>query len=184
MKKRTILNLLLILFVISFFITPLGYESKILLQRIFAGSVDIIPADKARKIDFDWQLKDRNNVQFNYSQTEGKKPSFVYFFSSWREISVADLYAVEKLYDAYKDKVDFYIITNELPEPVDEMMQKRNFHFKVTYLIIEAPKKPFDPDKIPAGYIVDKNGYVRAQKDGIARWNSDAVHQLLDSLTQ
>ena len=171
MKKRTILNLLLILFVLSFFVTPLGYESKILLQRIFAGSVDIIPADKARKIDFDWQLKDRNNVQFNY-------------FSSWREISVADLYAVEKLYDAYKDKVDFYIITNELPEPVDEMMQKRNFHFKVTYLIIEAPKKPFDPDKIPAGYIVDKNGYVRAQKDGIARWNSDAVHQLLDSLTQ
>ena len=171
MKKRTILNLLLILFVLSFFVTPLGYESKILLQRIFAGSVDIIPADKARKIDFDWQLKDRNNVQFNYSQTEGKKPSFVYFFSSWREISVADLYAVEKLYDAYKDKVDFYIITNELPEPVDEMMQKRNFHFKVTYLI-------------PAGYIVDKNGYVRAQKDGIARWNSDAVHQLLDSLIQ
>ena len=80
--------------------------------------------------------------------------------------------------------MDFYIITNELPEPVDEMMQKRNFHFKVTYLIIEAPKKTFDPDKIPAGYIVDKNGYVRAQKDGIARWNSDAVHQLLDSLTQ
>ena len=184
MKKRTILNLLLILFVLSFFVTPLGYESKILLQRVFAGSVDIIPADKARKIDFDWQLKDRNNVQFNYSQTEGKKPSFVYFFSSWREISIADLYAVEKLYDAYKDKVDFYIITNELPEPVDEMMQKRNFHFKVTYLIIEAPKKPFDSDKIPAGYIVDKNGYVRAQKDGIARWNSDAVHQLLDSLTQ
>ena len=74
MKKHTILNLLLILFVLSFFITPLGYESKILLQRIFASSVDIIPADKAQKIDFSWQLKDRNDVQFNYSQTEGKKP--------------------------------------------------------------------------------------------------------------
>ena len=136
MKKRTIFNLLLILFVLSFFVTPLGYESKILLQRIFASSVDIIPADKAQKIDFSWQLKDRNDVQFNYSQTEGKKPSFVYFFSSWRGISIADLYAVEKLYDVYKDKVDFYIITNEKPEPVEEMMQKRNFHFKVTYLII------------------------------------------------
>ena len=181
MKKRTILNLLLILFVLSFFITPLGYESKILLQRIFASSVDIIPADKAQKIDFSWQLKDRNDVQFNYSQTEGKKPSFVYFFSSWRGISIADLYAVEKLYDVYKDKVDFYIITNEKPEPVEEMMQKRNFHFKVTYLII-GEKMPFDPEKIPAGYIVDKNGLVRAQKEGIARWNSDAVHELLDTL--
>lgn len=183
MKKKTIWNLFLILFIISFFVTPLGYESKILLQRIFAASVQIIPAEKTRRIDFDWQLKDRNNKQFNYLQTEGKKPSFVYFFSSWREVSVADLYAVEKLYDAYKDKVDFYIITNERPEPVDEMMQKRNFHFKVTYLII-GEKMPFDPEKIPSGYLVDKNGYVRAEKEGIARWNSDVVHQLINSLIQ
>ena len=183
MKKKTIWNLFLILFIISFFVTPLGYESKILLQRIFASSVQIIPAEKTRRIDFDWQLKDRNDKQFNYLQTEGKKPSFVYFFSSWREVSVADLYAVEKLYDAYKDKVDFYIITNERPEPVDEMMQKRNFHFKVTYLII-GEKMPFDPEKIPSGYLVDKNGYVRAEKEGIARWNSDVVHQLINSLIQ
>ena len=171
MKRRTFWNLLLILFVISFFVTPLGYESKILLQRIFASSVDIIPENQARTIDFDWQLKDR------------EKPAFVYFFSSWRGISVADLYAVEKLYDTYKDKVDFYIITNELPTPVDEMMQKRNFHFKVTYLII-GEKMPFDPEKIPSGYIVDKNGKVRAEKEGIARWNSDAVHQLIEQLLQ
>ena len=37
MKKKTIWNLFLILFIISFFVTPLGYESKILLQRIFAA---------------------------------------------------------------------------------------------------------------------------------------------------
>ena len=95
MKRRTFWNLLLILFVISFFVTPLGYESKILLQRIFASSVDIIPENQARTIDFDWQLKDRDNKQFNFSQTKGKKPAFVYFFSSWRGISIADLYAVE-----------------------------------------------------------------------------------------
>ena len=53
MKRRTFWNLLLILFVISFFVTPLGYESKILLQRIFASSVDIIPENQARTIDFD-----------------------------------------------------------------------------------------------------------------------------------
>lgn len=66
MKRRTFWNLLLILFVISFFVTPLGYESKILLQRIFASSVDIIPENQARTIDFDWQLKDRDNKQFNF----------------------------------------------------------------------------------------------------------------------
>jgi len=181
MKKSTILNLLLILFVISFFVTPLGYESKILLQRIFASGVDIIPANEAKQYNFNWKLKERNNEEF-YFASKGSKPAFVYYFASWRAISIADLYAVEKLYDSYKDKVDFYIITNELPAPVEEMMQKRNFHFKVTYLIMQEKNIPFNPEEIPSGYILDKNGYLRAEKQGIARWNSDKVHELIDSL--
>ena len=181
MKRRTFWNLLLILFVISFFVTPLGYESKILLQRIFASSVDIIPENQARTIDFDWQLKDRDNKQFNFSQTKGKKPAFVYFFSSWRGISIADLYAVEKLYDTYKDKVDFYIITNELPEPVEQKQRDRKFTFKVTYLI-QGVKMPFDPERIPSGYIIDKQDKVVAQGFGNTRWNSDKVRKLLDTL--
>ena len=130
MKKSTILNLLLILFVISFFVTPLGYESKILLQRIFASGVDIIPANEAKQYNFNWKLKERNNEEF-YFASKGSKPAFVYYFASWRAISIADLYAVEE---------------------------------------------------IPSGYILDKNGYLRAEKQGIARWNSDKVHELIDSL--
>ena len=180
MKKSTILNLLLILFVISFFVTPLGYESKILLQRIFASGVDIIPANEAKQYNFNWKLKERNNEEF-YFASKGSKPAFVYYFASWRAISIADLYAVEKLYDSYKDKVDFYIITNELPEPVEQKQQDRKFTFKVTYLIQEV-KMPFDPEKIPSGYIIDQNNKVVAQGFGNTRWNSDKVHECIDHL--
>ena len=181
MKPKTILNLALILFVLSFFVTPLGYESKILLQRIFASSVEILPENEQYKIDFDWKLKDRNNKEFNFSQSKGSKPVVVYFWSSWRITSVADLAGIQKLYNDYKDKVDFYIITNELPEPVEELMNKRGYDFRVTYLII-GEKMPFDAEKIPSGYIIDKQGIVKAKSDRISRWNSDAVRQLLDDL--
>lgn len=180
MKRKTILNLALILFVLSFFVTPLGYESKIVLQRIFASSVDILPENERYTIDFDWKLKDRNNREFNFSQSKGK-PVFVYFWSSWRITSVADLAGIQRLYNDYKNKVDFYIITNELPEPVEELMQQRGYDFKVTYLII-GEKMPFDAEKIPSGYIIDKQGFVRASADRVARWNGDSVRTLLDSL--
>ena len=36
-RKKTVLNILLIAFVLSFFVTPLGYHGKILLNRLFAG---------------------------------------------------------------------------------------------------------------------------------------------------
>ena len=110
MKKRTVLNLLVLALIISFFTTNLGYESKILLQRIFSSQVEILPQEKQYSIDPDWTLKDRDNKQFSFTRSEGKV-KFVYFFSSWRAMSIADLIGIDKLYKDYHDKVDFYIIT-------------------------------------------------------------------------
>jgi len=41
---------------------------------------------------------------------------------------------------------------------------------------------PFDPEKIPSGYIIDKQDRVVAQGFGNTRWNSDKVRELLDNL--
>ena len=41
---------------------------------------------------------------------------------------------------------------------------------------------PFDPNKIPSGYIIDKQGVVVAEGFGNTRWNSDKVRELLDNL--
>ena len=180
MKKRTVLNLLLFAFIASFFVTNLGYESKILLQRLFASSVEILPKDKQYSIDPEWNLKDSDNKKFPFTRSNGKV-KFVYFFSSWRAMSIADLIGVQKLYNKYHQKVDFYIITNELPEPVEQKQQDRKFTFKVTYLIQEV-KMPFDPEKIPSGYIIDQNNKVVAQGFGNTRWNSDKVHECIDHL--
>lgn len=180
MKRRTFLNLLLFAFVISFFVTPLGYESKILLQRIFSKSVDILPENQQYTIDENWVLKDRNNVQFNFNQSVGKV-KFVYFWSSWRAMSVADLLGIQKLYNDYHQRVDFYIITNELPEAPEKLQSDRKYNFKITYLII-GEKMPFDAEKIPSGYIINQEAKVVAQSEGNTRWNSQKVRELLDNL--
>lgn len=180
MKRRTVFNLVIFAFILSFFTTNLGYESKILLQRIFSSQAIILPSEEQYLIDPDWTLKDRNNKEFSFSRSNGKV-KFVYFFSSWRAMSIADLIGIQKLYDDYSQKVDFYIITNELPEPVEQKQKDRKITFKVTYLIQEV-KMPFDPEKIPSGYIIDQNNKVIAQGFGNTRWNSDKVRTLLDSL--
>lgn len=53
MKKRTVLNLLFLALIISFFTTNLGYEAKILLQRIFSSQVEFLTQDKQYTIDPD-----------------------------------------------------------------------------------------------------------------------------------
>ncbi|MGS2762301.1 TlpA family protein disulfide reductase [Sinomicrobium sp. M5D2P9] len=183
MKKRTVKNILLILFVLSFFVTPLGFESKILLSRLFSPKPEIIePRDREKISGYDWKLKDENWKVFNFNESDGRVV-FVNFWASWRVPSIAERKSIQKLYDAYKDKVDFYVITNEEKEPVMELMEKRGYSFPVTYLII-GEKMPLDAKKVPSGYIIDKNGYIAAESDGIADWDNAGIRQLLDTLLQ
>lgn len=182
MKRKTVFNILIFLFILSFFVTPLGYESKVFLQRIFASSVDILPTDKQYPIDnYNWILKDAKDQPFNFNKSKGR-PIVVYFWASWNIKSIADLSGIQSLYTEFKNQVDFYIITNEYPEPVKELMQKRGYNFKVTYLII-GEKMPFDASKVPSGYIIDKQGKVIAQQEGVAKWDSDSTKELLSKIS-
>ena len=65
-SKKTVLNILLIALVVSFFVTPLGYHGKVFLNHLFSFSPDIIAKSEAKQIsDYNWQLKD---PQWNFFQ--------------------------------------------------------------------------------------------------------------------
>ena len=181
LNRKTLINILLIALVLSFFVTPLGYHSKVLLNRLFSFSPDIIEESKAAKVThYNWQLKDPEWNFFNFDKSEGRVV-FINFWASWRLPCAAELQSVQNLYDKYGDQIDFYIITDEEREPVEAFMAENNFYFPLTYLIIgeEAPFEILEP---PASYILDKQGYIRVQQDGIADWDNAEVFELMDSL--
>ena len=71
--KKTILNILLFAFILSFFVTPLGDYSKVLLNKVFSFSPSITDEENRNKItDYDWRLKDENWDFFNFKQSKGK----------------------------------------------------------------------------------------------------------------
>ncbi|MEY8019791.1 TlpA family protein disulfide reductase [Muriicola sp. SD30] len=180
-KKKTVLNILLIVFILSFFVTPLGYHSKIMLNRLFAGSADVIPADQRIRIeDYNWRLKNENWEFFNFEKSEGKVV-FINFWASWRLPSAAELKSIQNLYNTYKGKVDFYIITDEEQEPVIEFMEENNFDFPVTYLII-GDRSPIPALEPPGTYILDKKGRIVVKKEGIADWDNERIMSLMEDL--
>ncbi len=180
-KKKTILNVLLIAFIVSFFVTPMGYWGKIWLHRLFASSPTVIvEAERERIADYDWKLKDADWNYFNFTKSEGKI-IFINLWASWKLPSHAELRSVQKLYDAYSDKVDFYIITNEERPPVEEFMEKNKYTFPVTYLII-GKKTPINPEEVPSSYLIDKKGDIIIYEDDIVNWNSGKTHKILDRL--
>jgi thiol-disulfide isomerase/thioredoxin len=181
MRRKTLLNILLILVVLSFFVTPLGYHGKILLNRIFSFSPDVVPADERATIsDYDWKLKDQNWDFINFERSRGKV-IFINFWASWKLPSAAELKSIQELYNRFGSRVDFYIITNEERPPVLDFMEEHGFTFPVTYLII-GEKAPVEIKDAPGSYIIGKNGSVYVDKEGIADWDNREVSELLEDL--
>ncbi|PIF00201.1 MAG: hypothetical protein CR994_06975 [Maribacter sp.] len=180
-KRKTVLDILLFAFVLSFFVTPLGHFCKIFFNRLFASAPDIVAKTSRKQIpSYNWRLKDANWDFFNLERSKGKVV-FINFWASWQLPSEAELKGVQKLYDEYHDQMDFYIITNEERPAVEEFMRLKKFTFPVIYLIIGEPA-PFDILEPPGTYIIDKDGYIVVKENGIADWDTDRVRDLLNEL--
>jgi len=181
MKKQTVYTLLVIAFVLSFFITPLGDYSKILLNRFFATSPTIIKVEKRGKItDYDWKLKDENWNIFNFEEAKGNVV-FISFWTTWHMPSQAQLKDIQYLFDTYGDRIKFYVITNEERAPVELFMEEEGYTFPVTYQIIGEPS-PISLLKPPGSYVIDKSGSIVIHQNAIADWDNDKVDQLLNEL--
>jgi hypothetical protein len=159
--KKTFLNILLIAFIVSFFVTPVGYYGKVLLNKIFSFSPDVTEvSDRERITDYNWRLKDANWNFFNFKKSKGNVV-LINLWASWKLPCVAELASIQ--------------------EPVEAFMKEHNFTFPVTYLII-GEKMPISDEVVPASYLLDKLGNIVIHKEGIADWDNSKVRAILDGL--
>jgi len=180
-KKRTLLNIVLILVVLSFFVTPLGHHGKIFLNQLFSFSPKIIAFENREELpNYDWKLKDAEWNFFNFEKSRGKV-ALINFWASWRLPCEAELASIQEFYEKYHDQVDFYIITDEERAPVEAFMDKHQFTFPLTYLVI-GEVAPFPIPEPPHSYVIDKAGFIVMENDGIADWNTKKVYRTVDRL--
>lgn len=181
MKKRTILNLILFAFILSFFVTPLGDYSKLWLNQVLATSPSILKESKQTKLaTYVWTLKDADWNFFSFERSKGKVV-VVTLWTSWRLPCLAELKSLQKAYDTYGEKVDFYMITNEERAPVEEFMALHGFTFPVTYRIIGEPS-PMSLETTPASYVIAKDGRVVVHETGISKWDTSKTYALFETL--
>lgn len=182
-RKKTVLNIAVMALILSFFVTPLGDYSKVLLNKWFSFSPEVTKEVNRGQIgSYDWKLKDENWDFFNFNRSKGRVV-FINFWRSWNIQSVAEVASIQKFYDAYKGKIDFYIITNEEREPVEKFMANHGFTFPVTYSIVGDPM-PVDGSKPPCSYLLDKEGKIVISKDGVADWDNDKIYGIVGSLLE
>ncbi len=189
LTKKTIYNILFIAFIIFLF-TPygLGVKSKLTQGVTYVKSFIFSPAvamadDRVELDTYDVRLKGiSNSTDVNLESLKGRVV-FINYWATWCAPCRAEMPMIKKLYDDYKDKIVFLMVTSDDNSKVEKYYSKNNFEFP-TFNLISNPPEQISTQSIPATFILDKQAKVALEEFGPADWNSSAVRKLLDELLE
>jgi thiol-disulfide isomerase/thioredoxin len=181
-KKSHISNLLFVIVITLMIIPQTRKPIQVGLHSIVAlfSPLAIDKEDQLLLSNYDWQLLDSNSTIFTLEKAKGKV-LFVNLWATWCPPCIAEMPSMQKIYDAYGDRVVFLFISNENQEKVTAFLKRKNRSIPSYYPLSSSPKD-IASNSIPATYIIDKKGFIVVEKIGAANWNSTSVRKLLDNL--
>ena len=131
--------------------------------------------------DFDIILTDKDGNQ-NFLSKYIDKPLLINFWATWCPPCVAELPSLQKLYNKYKDDINFVFIVNEPLEVIENFLQKRKYN--IPYYIMDGIVPDFfETAIIPTTYLID-NERIILHKTGAARWDLGKVTRIVDELIE
>ncbi len=173
---------LLFLIVISLVLIPqTGMPIKVLVNRLMAFSPSEVSAEETLVLkDYNWKLTSVGGDELDFSESKGRV-TLVNLWATWCPPCVAEMPSLQKLYDHYGDKVDFYFVSSETPEKLENFLQKKGYELPV-YIESKSPPEILQSRSIPTTYLISKDGKIVISETGAANWNSDKVHNIIEAL--
>ncbi len=174
-------NIIFFAFVALLILPQTRMPIQVFVQRLISFSAsEKTEAERETLQDYNWNLKELNSEEINFSQSKGKV-IIVNFWATWCPPCVAEMPSFQKLYASYGDKVDFYFVTSEEPEKIENFMEKNEYSFPIFIQKYEASKQ-LQSQVLPTTYVISKSGEIVIDEEGAADWNSNKMQTLLDKL--
>ncbi|MBI9034492.1 MAG: TlpA family protein disulfide reductase [Bacteroidales bacterium] len=109
------------------------------------------------------------------------KVIFINFWASWCPPCVAEMPAIQKLYDQYHEQMVFIIASDESRETIQKFLQKNNYTIPFLIYKYQLPEE-LRASSVPATYVISKDGRIVIDKKGAAKWNGSRMIKQFDQL--
>ncbi len=137
--------------------------------------------DGEKEVIYDFWLEDMKGNRISFAEFEGKV-TFVNFWATWCPPCIAEMPDINGLYKERGHEVSFVMISLDQDElKAHDFVAKKSFDFPTFFLRSSLPNT-FDPHSIPTTYLIDKEGKIRVEKHGMAKYNTKKFNQTLTSL--
>ena len=107
------------------------------------------------------------------------KPVFINFLATWCPPCIAELPALQRLYNQYGAKVDFYFISDEEPQTLKAFLETKGYTIPV-YTITDHVKGRLYSRSIPTSFLISPNGRLLMNKTGAAKWDGNKVKNTIN----
>ena len=174
-------NVLFGCFIILLIIPQTRIPIQVFLQRTISLSPsEILKEDRIVLKSYNWNLIDTTSKSLNLKQSKGSV-ILINYWATWCPPCIAEMPAMQNLYDLYGNQVDFYFITNDDPNKVSNYLKTENYKLPVYF---QAGKSPviLESNSLPTTFLLSKEGEIVMKEVGAARWNASKVHHTIDKL--
>jgi thiol-disulfide isomerase/thioredoxin len=130
--------------------------------------------------EYQLMLEDLKGNQVNLADYSGKTV-FISFWATWCPPCRAEMPSIQKLYNAYGDKLNVFLITTEERDKVQNYLDESGYNLPV-YFQKSAASGVLNIQSYPTSYLISAEGEILIQKKGAADWNSRSFRKKLDEL--
>ncbi|UQZ82673.1 Thiol-disulfide oxidoreductase ResA [Paenibacillus konkukensis] len=92
-----------------------------------------------------------------------EKPLVIHFWASWCEACSVEVPMIRKLYEQYKNQVDFFginVFTEEKPENMEKFIQDNRLSYPILLDEHKHAADLYQLHALPTVFLIDKNGFV------------------------
>jgi len=139
-------------------------------------------ANKLGTLDYDIQFQSLDGKNYNFSSAKGKV-IFLNMWATWCPPCVAEMPAIQELYDKYKnnENIEFLMVTTDDHQKVMQFVKRKGYTFPVYFNQYRLPDA-FQFNSLPTTFVVSKSGEVIINQVGAANWSGDKMIETLDRL--
>lgn len=132
-------------------------------------------------VSLDWNLTSLDGEQVNLAKASQGRLAFINFWATWCPPCVAEMPNIERLHDAFKDRVFFACISTEEPKVLQEFAAAKGLHMPLYKLYGDRPPD-LKSSGVPVTFIISPEGKVLLKHAGAADWSHDSVVAYLTRL--
>jgi len=172
----------IILITVGSFIYLMGWHTVIaskLQQAVLATGI-ISPSElkEERFASYEFVLENVDGQRVHFADFK-EKAVFMNFWATWCAPCVAEMPDIHDLYKEVGDGVSFVMISVDQDESkAKKFIKDKEFDFPIYFLRSGLPKG-YNTRSIPTTYLIDKNGKIRVENSGMAKYNTSSFKELL-----